>query len=150
MTAQQKADFLLSSFTCPCMFAAELRRHYGIPVWQYRYFGNWANIRLYDGSGAYHGTELETIFDSDDTVSGIPSSEAEDEMTRLMQHAWAAFARDPKCCVVELGWPQYDPNDDSLVVLVRDNRPVGEIVRPSEYDAPCSTIQLVAFATATI
>lgn len=129
------------------MFVAEQRRKYDVPVWQYLYFGDWENLRLYDGSGAYHGADLEMVFGNDDGVSGIPSSPAEDRMTRLMQHAWAAFAEDPTQGLHRLGWPQYDPDEDSLVRLAYKNRPRADIDSPSKYDAPCSTVQLGAYAT---
>lgn len=87
------------------------------------------------------------IFGNDDNVSGIPSSAAEDRMTRIMQQAWAAFARDPAGGLSELGWPQYDPEEESLVLLARNNQPRVEFVRPSDYDAPCSTVRLGAAAT---
>lgn len=147
MTGKQGDDFLLSSFTCPNLFEAEWRRHYDVPVWQYRYFGHWDNLRLYNGSGAYHGTDLEMVFGNDDVVSGIPSSEAEDEMTRLMQHAWAMFADDPAEGLHRLGWPEYDPAEKSLIRLAYNNQPGADFVSPSEYDAPCSTVELGAYAT---
>lgn len=48
------------SFTCP---AAERAAYYalnGNPTWRYRWFGDWANLRLaYNpSSGAWHGSEV--------------------------------------------------------------------------------------------
>lgn len=48
------------SFTCP---AAERAAYYalnGNPTWRYRWFGDWANLRLAidPSSGAWHGSEV--------------------------------------------------------------------------------------------
>lgn len=129
------------------MFAAETRRKYDVPVWQYRYFGDWDNVRLYDDSGAYHGTESQMIFGNDDVVSGIPSSRAQDKTTRIVQRAWAKFAADPAEGLSRLGWPEYDPEEESLVRIAYANRPRVDFVSPTVYDAPCSTVELGAYAT---
>ncbi|RMY51015.1 hypothetical protein D0865_06579 [Hortaea werneckii] len=147
ITAQEGDAFLLSSFTCPNMFQAEQRRAHNVPVWQYRYFGDWDNLRLYNGSGAYHGTDLEMVFGNDDTVSGIPSSEAENNTKDFMRHAWALFAADPGAGLRKLGWQTYDAKDESLVRLAYGNQPRADFAFASEYDAPCSTVEFGAYAT---
>ncbi|KAK3696624.1 hypothetical protein LTR37_017877 [Vermiconidia calcicola] len=146
--------FLLQSFTCPNyvnpsqhqkMSEATNRYAHGVLVWQYRYFGHWENLRLYPGSGAYHGSDIEMVFGNSGAASGIPPSEPEEQVSRLMQHAWAAFAATSG--LSKLGCPEYDPERDSLVRLAYKNRPEADFVRPSMYDHPCSTIELGARAT---
>ncbi|KAK4541845.1 hypothetical protein LTR36_007377 [Oleoguttula mirabilis] len=149
VTTAQGDDFLLSSFTCPNAFEAGNRLAYSVPVWLYRYFGNWANIELYpatsayagqvigEGSGAYHGAELEMVFGNPSGVSGIPNSAAENEMISLMQGAWAAFARDPVSGLTVYGWPKYDPSAETLILLALNNSPTAEFVSPSLYNAAC-------------
>ncbi|KAK5108106.1 hypothetical protein LTR62_008760 [Meristemomyces frigidus] len=107
VTISQGDSFLLNSFTCPSQYQAAARAAHGVPVWLCRYFGNWPNLELYpansdypgqvvsEGSGAYHGSDLEMVFGNSAAVSGIPDSSDEDRMIKLMQGAWAAFARDP-------------------------------------------------------
>ena len=147
-TAQDDA-FLLSSFTCPNAFEADNRIARGVPTWRFRYFGDRDNLRLYPGSGAYHGSDLEMIFGNDQQVSGIPSSVPEEETTTLMQHAWATFADDPVSGLTKFGWPRYNPENDSLIRLAYNNSPLPDFVSPSIYDAPCSTVTLGAAQTGT-
>lgn len=149
-TSQAQGDgFLLSSFTCPNTYVADLRRRYGVPVWLFRYFGDWDNLRLYPTSGAYHGVDLEMIFGNSAQVSGIEPSQPEQQLTALMQKAWSAFAHDPVHGLDKLNWPQFDQATDSLIRLGYNNSPMADFVSPSEYAAACSTIALAGAPTTT-
>jgi len=151
----EEDTFLLSSFTCANAFVAKDRRAYGVPTYVFRYFGDWANLQLYnddllgEDSGAYHGSDLEMVFGNDKQVSGISPSKAEKRTTALMQHAWAVFAEDPVNGLTKLGWPEYDADTPSLILLAYNNSPVAEFVSPSLYDSACSTVTLGALQTAT-
>ncbi|KAK6858393.1 hypothetical protein PG995_006092 [Apiospora arundinis] len=134
------------AFTCPNAYTTNYRVQYGVPTWRYRYFGDWDNLRLYNGSaglgprgsGAYHGSELEMIFGTAQDVSGLKNSPAEDAMSRYMMGAWAAFARDPqKGLLSEYGWPPYDLAGDTLVRLGYEDSPKPSFVAPSTYDGHC-------------
>jgi carboxylesterase type B len=84
-----------------------------VPVWRYRYFGNFSNLELFPGSGAYHGSDLNMVFGTAQDTSGLPNTSAENATSRYLMHAWATFARDPKRGLVdELGWPTYDSNSE--------------------------------------
>ena len=149
-TTQQVVWFLLESFTCPNSYEASRRRDQNVPVWQYRYFGDWDNVRLYPDSGAYHGSDLHMIFGASGDVSGIAPSEAEKQTTQLMQHAWAAFCNDPTNGLTKvMNWPKFDPNQKSLIRLAYQNNPKPDFVKPETYDSPCSTITMGALSTAT-
>lgn len=80
-----------------------------VAAWRYLYFGDWPNLRLYPGSGAYHGSELEMVFGTAQDVSGTPNTPAEDATSMYMMKAWVAFARDPENGLEQLGWPVYNP-----------------------------------------
>ena len=150
VTQAQGDLFLLQSFTCANAFEAANRIAAGVPTWQFRYFGHWKNLRLYPGSGAYHGSDLEMVFGGDADVSGIPPGQDEMEVTALMQRAWAAFAADPVAGLsTVLKWPMINPHTESLVRLAYNNSPTADFVKPSLYDAPCSTVTLGALATAS-
>ncbi|KAL0939828.1 carboxylesterase [Colletotrichum truncatum] len=147
-TPEQVSSFLLESFTCPNSYQGAARLAQGVPVWVYRYLGDWDNTRLFPTSGAYHGVDLHMIFGASGDVSGIPPSETQRQLTRLMQSAWAAFANDPENGLSEvLGWPKFDLNGESLIVLGKGNDPEPQFVKPALYDAPCSTVTLGALAT---
>jgi cholinesterase len=150
VTIAEGDSFLLNSFTCPNEYQAASRATHKVPVWTYRYFGNWSNIELFppnndypgqvisQGSGAYHGSELEMVFGNPSGVSGLPNSRAEDEMICLMQTAWATFARDPANGLTRLGWPKYESRPDSLIRLAYNNVPHAEFVDPALYFAACA------------
>lgn len=89
--------FQLDSFTCPTGADAHARSKLHIPVYRARYMADWDNLRLYDppSSGAYHGVDINMVLGNSEDVSGIAPSAEEEELTRVIQHAWAAFAADP-------------------------------------------------------
>lgn len=63
------------NFYCPTLFQSYWRRKYEVPTYMYRYFGDWANLQLYNDSGAYHGTELSMAFGTaDDVANGVKNS----------------------------------------------------------------------------
>ncbi|TKA50094.1 hypothetical protein B0A49_12120, partial [Cryomyces minteri] len=105
LTPAQWDSFNLAGFTCPTGVEAANRVKYGVPTWRYRYFGDWPNLRLYPGSGAYHGSELEMVFGTAVDVSGAPNTGAENATSRYMMKAWAAFARSPADGLEDFGWP---------------------------------------------
>ncbi|KAK5954473.1 hypothetical protein OHC33_004195 [Knufia fluminis] len=149
-TEAQGDQFLLESFTCPNAFEAQNRKEHGVPVWLFRYFCDLDNTWLYPdsefspgGSQAYHGSDLQMIFGASEDVSGLPTTEEQREVTGLMQKAWAAFAEDPaKGLESVMGWPKFDEEKESLILLARDNSVEAEIVLPSEYDAECDGVVL--------
>lgn len=138
------------SFTCPLAFAARARTASSVPVYRYLYFGDWDNLRLYgpsegngneDGSGAYHGTEIESILGVSELVSGLPKSGEQRKMDMVMMRAWAAFARDARAGLrEELGWPVYDPHTESLIRLGFENKGEATFVSPEVYDRVCFNI----------
>ena len=110
LTEAQWNLFNLEGFTCPTSFEAASRAKYSVPMWRYRYFGDFSNLRLYPGSGAYHGSEINMILGTAFDVTRENNTRAEVKTSRYMMHAWATFANDPLKGLSKLGWPQYDPN----------------------------------------
>ncbi|KAK3112833.1 hypothetical protein LTR53_010464 [Teratosphaeriaceae sp. CCFEE 6253] len=146
VTIDQGDQFLLGSFTCPNDYQARARIAQGVPTWLYRYFGDWPNVNLYpanddypgqvvsQGSGAYHGAELEMIFGNPSGVSGLPNTADEDKMIALMQGAWAAFAKNPKTGLTAYGWPVFNPSTNSLIRLAYNNAGTADFVSPGLYN----------------
>lgn len=65
--------FELETFTCSTAFESKYREKLGMPVYQARHMVGWDNVRLYTGSpdsGAYHGSEFESIIGNSQNVSG--------------------------------------------------------------------------------
>lgn len=142
-TQAQRDQFLLESFTCPNDFEARARRTHGVPVWQYRYFGDWPNTRLYPTSSAYHGTDLEMLFGNSGDVSGIPPDITQEQLTEVMQRAWVAFANDPVHGLEKFGWPRYAPEKETLVRLGYGNSHVPGFAKPEVYSGNCANVSLV-------
>ncbi|KEQ80927.1 carboxylesterase [Aureobasidium pullulans EXF-150] len=137
LTSAQWVDFILAGFTCPTGTETANRAKYGVPSWRYRNFGEWDNLRLYPDSRAYHGTDITMIFGTAEDVSGVPNSPAENEVSRYMMRAWAAFARDPSQGLSEIGWPEYSSDKPTLARLAYNNQTAPSFVDPSMYDAEC-------------
>jgi cholinesterase len=143
-TQAQRDQFLLESFTCPNDFEARARKAHNVPVWQYRYFGDWPNTRLYPTSGAYHGTEMQMLFGNSEDVSGIATTAAQERLTDVMQKAWVAFAKDSVSGLEEFGWPRYAPEKKTLVRLGYQNSAVPDFVKPEVYSWNCSSVVLAS------
>lgn len=141
-TQAQRDQFLLESFTCPNDFEARARRAHEVPVWQYRYFGDWLNTRLYPTSGAYHGTEMQMLFGNSEEVSGIAPTVEQEQLTKVMQRAWVAFANDPVHGLERFGWPRYAPGEKTLVRLGYENSQVPDFVEPEVYSGNCANVTL--------
>lgn len=152
-TPQDVTEFLLESFTCPVTFQASARRSHGVPAWTFRYMADWDNTRLYSmngsTSGAYHMVDLHMIFGASEDVTGLPPTVDQRNLTQIMQTAWAAFADDPLDGLTSLGWPHFDQNKDSYILLGKDNIPSAQFVAPSDWNTPCSTVTFGIFGTST-
>ena len=110
------------------------------PIYRYEYLGDWPNLRLYTGSRAYHTSETSVVFGTMEELSGDPNTELEVKVSRYMQHAWAMFARDPLHGLQSLGWPRYDPNENTLIQLGNGEEVAASYVSPSKYDSICAKL----------
>lgn len=149
LTEQQWLTYDLEGFTCATGTEAAARAKAGVPMWRYRYFGDWLNLRLYPGSGAYHGSDLHMIFGGirDVVGPGLPNSVAETRTKAYMMRAWAAFVRNPQAGLTqEMFWPMYDPANDTLVRLGYELNPTASYVIPTIYDSACPSNGSVAGA----
>ncbi|KAL8886971.1 MAG: hypothetical protein Q9215_005389 [Flavoplaca cf. flavocitrina] len=117
LTEQQWLLFNLQGFTCAAARTAFARVRAGVPVWRFRYFGDWPNLRLYPGSSSYHGTDLQMLFGGIEDIVGpdFPNSAAEEKTMRYMMRAWAAFVKRPATGLSRAtNWPRYNPWKESL------------------------------------
>lgn len=111
------AIFNLGIFTCPAADAALSRALYGVPIWRYRYYGEFPNLRLTlnPNSGAWHASEVFQIFQTAENVTGASNTPEETAISKYLQGAWAAFAKNPASGLSggSYKWPQYNPNSES-------------------------------------
>lgn len=66
-----------------------------------------------------------------------PDTPKEIETSKYYQNAWAAFARDPEHALEKFGWPEYDPNADTLIKLGYENNTQAVFGPGNEFDALC-------------
>jgi carboxylesterase type B len=95
LTDEQWDLFNLEAFTCPTAIETAHRVAHGVPTYRYRYFGEWSNLALFPGNGAYHGSDLEMVFGTAEDVSLQPNTGLEDATSLYMMRAFALFAKDP-------------------------------------------------------
>lgn len=113
LTPEQWLDFMTETFNCPAMKGSDARLEHGVPVWRYRYFADWDNIKIFESSGAYHGVDLHMISGNSKGVSGIPESAPQTHLKWAMQKAWATFVENPEHGLIELGWPKYQKTGET-------------------------------------
>ncbi|KAK4159418.1 Alpha/Beta hydrolase protein [Cladorrhinum sp. PSN259] len=148
-TEEQVRDFDLESFTCPVLYQAEARKGWGVPSWVYRYFADWENTRLYEGSGAYHGVDLHMVFGGSEDVSGLKMSEEQKGLMRYIQSAWRVFAEDPwNGLEREMGWPKFDAAGKTVVKLGANNKNKVEFGDSAVYHQACQGVVMGALGTA--
>lgn len=142
-------QFEQETFTCPVAYEALGRARLNITSYGARYMPDWDNLRLfyqsdapYD-SGAYHGADINMIIGNSEGVSGIAPSAEEVRLTEVMQKAWAAFVRDPSNGLTsEMGWPKYDADGETLILLGYNTTAEVKLVKPTVYDHVCSELDL--------
>ncbi|RDI81710.1 hypothetical protein Vi05172_g8488 [Venturia inaequalis] len=129
-------------FTCVALKSAKARVDHKVPIWRYRFFGDFENNRHFAGEGAYHGSELPLVFGTPKAKEKInaPSTDTavEAELTKTMMTAWAAFAKDPENGLLKLGYPQYDPKKETLIKFGFQGGAGAVVGNVDEYDAECT------------
>ncbi|KAM0561600.1 hypothetical protein ACHAPJ_002768 [Fusarium lateritium] len=104
---------------CPVRYIADDFAETSIKTWRYIYNASFANTEIFNGSGAYHASELKTLFG---TFPDNGATDFEEKLSREMQKAWGRFIRDP---AKGPGWEQV-PNIGIF----------GDGARPDSYKKP--------------
>ncbi|KAI1057135.1 hypothetical protein LB507_001639 [Fusarium sp. FIESC RH6] len=78
---------------CPIRYTAEDFHSTGINTWRFMYNASFPNTEIFNGSGAYHSSEIPTLFG---TYPEEGSTEFQGKLSRAMQRAWGQFIRDPQ------------------------------------------------------
>ncbi|KAF1814568.1 alpha/beta-hydrolase [Eremomyces bilateralis CBS 781.70] len=101
---------------CASAEAAQIRRDADVPAWRYVYSGEFPNQIIGQNiTGAWHGAEIALIF-GNTGVRG-PDTEIEKKLIKKIQSAWSGFAKDPKHGLSQLGWPLYNAQGETVVVI---------------------------------
>ena len=141
------AVYDLSTFSCPASNAALARFVHGVPTWRYRYFGDFPNLRLTlnPDSGAWHGAEIDMVWQTAVDASGANNTAPEASVSRYLSRAWAAFAKNPATGLssAPFSWPRYNPNGDTLIRLAYNNETEASYIFPVTYDLACPAVEAV-------
>lgn len=122
-------------FNCRAAIASRSRSAASIPVWRYRYFGVFPNLNPLPWLGAYHAADIPIVFGTSD-LFGADTPE-EKALSVYMQGAWAEFARDPEGGLRGLGWPEYEDDGETLVLLGVNGTTSAEFAEGTAYDQGC-------------
>jgi cholinesterase len=79
----------------------------GVKAYRYRYFGDWPNLNISYGTGAFHSAEVPMVFGNAALLTGVPNTLNEALVSAYMMGIWAAFAKDPDNALSLAGWPTY-------------------------------------------
>ncbi|KAM0343080.1 hypothetical protein ACHAPU_008981 [Fusarium lateritium] len=77
---------------CPTRYIAQDFADADIKAWRFIYDASFANTEIFKGSGAYHSSEIRTLFG---TFPDKGATEFQEELSREMQKAWGKFIRNP-------------------------------------------------------
>jgi para-nitrobenzyl esterase len=102
------------SFRIPAVHLAEVHYSQGQPA--YNYIFTWSSPRFGGALGAHHALELGFLFGNYSAEWG-GSGPAADAVSRNIQDAWLAFARngDPSCESIGT-WPPYDDRRATMII----------------------------------
>jgi len=110
--------FNLAIFQCPTARAASYRVDHNVPVWRYLYFGDFYNLQLTSNppSGAYHTEEIPVVWETTQDAVTVANTPNEVRVSRFLNSAWAAFARNPYENFHErrFSFPNYNPLSKSV------------------------------------
>lgn len=126
-----------AEYVCPTSLATSQTVDLGVPVWRYYYNATFPNTDsatdyaypVVNGYGAYHSAEIPLVWG---TYSAINATAEEIALSKVMQKAWADFAKDPYG--TGPGWPRYDSNSSEYQIAALgspDLNPVGWSMIPN-------------------
>ena len=122
-------------FQCRARIASQARRDLNITVWRYLYFGEFPNLNPLSWLGAYHAADIPMVFGTSDLAG--PNTQNETALSVYMQNAWATFARDPEFGLSGSGWPVYEQDEETLVLLGVNGTTSAEFSGVEPYDQGC-------------
>ncbi|KIM75270.1 hypothetical protein PILCRDRAFT_13689 [Piloderma croceum F 1598] len=102
------------SFICPASLHTSAYARSGMTnVFRYIYGAVFADLQLFPGIGAWHGSELPELFGTYNRTSATAS---EVQLSSTFQTIVASFAKNPFVSPVP-SWPKYNPNSTTLANL---------------------------------
>ncbi|KAJ3825336.1 carboxylesterase [Lentinula raphanica] len=124
VTLEPAFDILSSIYTlqslCPASESIGYRAAAGVSIFRYEYQAIFPNISPMPPLRAYHTSEIPMVFGTYNisvNATNLPSTPIEIALSKIMQHVWVAFARDPQNALPSMGWPAYDSNTQTIAAL---------------------------------
>lgn len=98
----------------------------------------WDNVALTPRTGAYHSSEIPIALGTNALrPNSTPDTDEEAKLSSAMVHAWAEFAKEPTAGLANLGWPQYNPWGNTLILLGDKNLSALAVGPSAQFDALC-------------
>lgn len=134
--SQADADLATAQiFLCPVVKTTQDRYASNTSTFRYLYGGNFSNIAPQWWEGAYHSSDLPLIFGTYGIARG-EGTEFQKEVSEKLQDYWLAFAEDPVNGLPKLGWNEYEPTGEAVLVGYEDQ--VVQPIKESALEAPCN------------
>jgi cholinesterase len=145
ISAKVWPTFNAAVFTCPVMNAADVRAENKVPVWRYRYFGDWPNTDIDGRTGAYHTAEIPMIFGTSAHSTTAPDTPQQEKVSKFMQKVWTQFAKDPLALTkAPFNLPNYVKNDafsSEQLIGFGANNLTRQMLKAGDYDEFCTAIE---------
>ncbi|KAK0103523.1 hypothetical protein ONS95_005544 [Cadophora gregata] len=123
-------------FWCPSTKSSYERLAANRTTHRFLYSGNFTNVSPKPWIGAYHSSELPSVFATHD-LNG-ESGEFEVAVSEKMQDAWLAFAKDLDGGLEALGWEAYEGRGGAVMEFAGEDGSVGTIVELGEIEEECA------------
>lgn len=132
-------------FTCPAGLEANISAKAGFKTWRYMFNASFPNTQPFEGAGVFHSSEIPLVFGNLPMNSSTPApTEQEMQLSKMMQKAWADFAKNPSDGP---GWSAVGSDDAMVGVLGGPKNDTGvEETQMNVVDKRCA---LFAQATTT-
>jgi len=136
VTKRQNKGMIQSKDGCGPDAAATARVKAGVPAWRYLSAMVFPNSDV-GSPGCWHGGDIGYVFGTQEYLTRVPDTEDEKKFTSTIMNAWASFAKDPQNGLKKLGWPIYDGEKPTLIVLGGRNSSAIRFIDRKTVDVGC-------------
>jgi acetylcholinesterase len=131
----------IASGVCPTLNSTVYRNRQDIPVFRIQYAAEFPNLNVYKWLGAYHASDLPTIFGTYHLLDGVANTtQYEIDVSRAYQDHVLAFASDPYHGPQKMGWQPMNaslPDGGDLLRFGGSSGKIFEHVPGIEVDGVC-------------
>lgn len=143
LVSQVLTDLL---FTCSTQTLSSAIQLAGRSIWRYRYEGDFPNLQLFPNAGAYHTSEIPSVWGTyplDNQFGAVTQDQI--ALSKYMQGVWSDFAKNPN---TGIPWPKLGSAfGKELGVLGGKNVPGGEETKSLlSSDVPCAVFSPLLIA----